>query len=135
MKRITLSAATLVALLSGTPEIVAQSTESTQQTSTVTQQNDKKMSLSLQDAISYALEHNRQLKNASLDVQKAEMQRWQTIAQMLPQIDANFQYTNMFNQEMELMGQKMKMNPYGQMTFQASAGVSEIGRASCRERV
>ena len=55
MKRITLSAATLVALLSGTPEIVAQSTESTQQTSTVTQQNDKKMSLSLQDAISYAL--------------------------------------------------------------------------------
>ena len=91
MKRITLSAATLVALLSGTPEIVAQSTESTQQTSTVTQQNDKKMSLSLQDAISYALEHNRQLKNASLEVQKAEMQRWQTIAQMLPQIDGNFQ--------------------------------------------
>lgn len=102
MKRITLSAATLVALLSGTPEIVAQSTESTQQTSTVTQQNDKKMSLSLQDAISYALEHNRQLKNASLEVQKAEMQRWQTIAQMLPQIDVSLTYVNMFNQEMDM---------------------------------
>ena len=127
MRRITLSAAALIAMLSITQGIVAQGTESTQQTSTVTQQNDKKMSLSLQDAINYALEHNRQLKNASLDVQKAEMQRWQTIAQMLPQIDGNFQYTNMFNQEMELMGQKMKMNPYGQMTFQASAGVSVQG--------
>lgn len=127
MKRITLSAATLVAMLSGTPEIVAQSTESTQQTSIVAQNDNKKMSLSLQDAINYALEHNRKLKNASLEVQKAEMQRWQTIAQMLPQIDGNFQYTNMFNQEMDLMGQKMKMNPYGQMTFQASAGVSVQG--------
>ena len=40
MKRITLSAATLVAMLSGTPEIVAQSTESTQQTSIVAQNDN-----------------------------------------------------------------------------------------------
>lgn len=104
MKQFTLSAAALIAMLSATPEIVAQGTESTQQTTTAAQQNDKKMSLSLQDAINYALEHNRQLKNASLDVQKAEMQRWQAIAQMLPQIDASLTYVNMFNQELDMSG-------------------------------
>ena len=46
MRRITLSATALIAMLSVTQGIVAQGTESTQQTSTVTQQNDKKMSLS-----------------------------------------------------------------------------------------
>ncbi|MCQ2189273.1 MAG: TolC family protein [Paludibacteraceae bacterium] len=101
MKRITLSAAALIAMLSATPEIVAQGTESTQNATTTAQQ-DKKMSLSLQDAINYALEHNRELKNASLDVQKAEMQRWQTIAQMLPQIDASLTYVNMLNQELDM---------------------------------
>lgn len=103
MKRITLSAAALIAMLSATPEIVAQGTESTQQNATTAQQ-DKKMSLSLQDAINYALEHNRELKNASLEVQKTEMQRWQTIAEMLPQVDATLGYYNFFNQELNLSG-------------------------------
>ncbi len=104
MKRITLSAAALIAMLSAAPRLAAQGTESTQQTATHTQQNDKKMTLSLQQAVDYALEHNRQLKNASLDVQKAEMQRWQTIASMLPQIDASLTYVNMFNQELDMSG-------------------------------
>jgi len=127
MKRITLSAAALIAMLSATPEIVAQGTESTQQTATNTQQNDKKMSLSLNDAINYALEHNRELKNASLDVQKAEMQRWQTIAQMLLNIDGTLGYYNMFGEKMNLMGQPISMPPYGQLGFQASAGLSAQG--------
>lgn len=126
MKRITLSAAALIAMLSATPEIVAQGTESTQQNATTAQQ-DKKMSLSLQDAINYALEHNRQLKNASLDVQKAEMQRWQTIAQMLLNVDGSVGYYNMFGQEMNLGGMKMPMNPYIQMDLKATAGVSAQG--------
>lgn len=127
MKRITLSAAALIAMLGTTTEIVAQSTESTQQTVTNTQQNDKKMSLSLQDAINYALEHNRELKNASLEVQKAEMQRWQTIAQMLLQVDGSVAYYNMFDQKMSLMGAEMGMPAYLQAGIQASAGVSAQG--------
>lgn len=129
MKRITLSAATLVALLCVTPEIVAQSTESTQQTSIVAQNDNKKMSLSLQDAINYALEHNRQLKNASLEVQKAEMQRWQTIAQMLLNIDGNIGYYNMFGEELKFIEGMpgSPMNPYLQMDLKASAGLSAQG--------
>ncbi len=127
MKRITLSAAALIAMLSVTPNIVAQSTESVQQNSTSTQQNDKKMSLSLQDAINYALEHNRQLKNASLDVQKAEMQRWQTIAQMLLNVDGSVGYYNMFGQKLKLGPMESPMNPYLQMDLKVSAGLSAQG--------
>ena len=45
------------------------------------------LSLSLQEAQSYALQQNRALKNASLAVQEAYAARWQTIAAMLPQVD------------------------------------------------
>ena len=36
--------------------------------------------LSLNEAQEYALEYNRTLKNASLDIQKTEASRWKTIA-------------------------------------------------------
>lgn len=146
MKRITLSAAALIAMLSASSNLVAQSTESTQQISATSQQKDKKMSLSLQDAINYALEHNRELKNASLEVQKAEMQRWQTIAQMLLQVDATFSYIDLFGFEVDysqMMGgssaasaaaagagstsMAKKMHNYGQLGVSASAGVSAQG--------
>jgi len=55
----------------------------------------EKVSLSLQDAQEYALEHNRTLENASLDIKKAEAGRWQAIASMLPQVSAGLDYTNM----------------------------------------
>ena len=43
------------------------------------------LELSLKDAQEYAIKQNRSLKNASLAVQEAYAQRWQTIAAMLPQ--------------------------------------------------
>ena len=45
------------------------------------------LNLSLKEAQDYAVETNRSLKNASLAVQKAYAQRWQTIASMLPSAD------------------------------------------------
>ena len=48
---------------------------------------DSIMTLTLDEAQKVAKEHNRTLKNASLDVQKAEATRWQTIASMLPQVN------------------------------------------------
>lgn len=54
----------------------------------------KVLSVSLKEAQDYAVKQNRTLKNASLAVQEAYAQRWQTIAAMLPQVDASYSYSN-----------------------------------------
>ena len=65
------------------------------------------LNLSLKEAQDYAVETNRSLKNASLAVQKAYAQRWQTIASMLPSADMSWGFTSMMGYEMEMRtGQK-----------------------------
>ena len=60
---------------------------------------DQVLQLTLSEAQEYAVQQNRSLKNASLAVQQAKMQRWQTIASMLPQVQGTLGYTNMFDYE------------------------------------
>ena len=68
------------------------------------------LNLSLAEAQDYAVETNRSLKNASLAVQKAYAQRWQTIASMLPSADMSWGFTSMMGYEMEMRtGQKNPM--------------------------
>ena len=55
-------------------------------------QDEQTLTLSLERAQQYAVEHNRTLMNASLSVKQAEAARWQTIATMLPQVSASFDY-------------------------------------------
>ena len=62
--------------------------------STFAQGNE--MSLTIEEAKQYAINHNRSLQNASLDAQIAEANRWQIIATMLPQLKASFDYTRYF---------------------------------------
>lgn len=62
------------------------------------------LSLSLEQAQQYAIEHNQTMQNASLDVKKAELSRWQTIASMLPQVRAGFDYQNMMGYTMNFGG-------------------------------
>ena len=64
------------------------------------------LNLSLAQAQDYAVETNRSLKNASLAVQKAYAQRWQTIASMLPQLDMSWAYQSMMGYEMEMRSGK-----------------------------
>ena len=52
------------------------------------------LNLSLREAQAYAVQQNRTLRNASLAVQEAYAQRWQTIAAMLPQVDGSYSYSN-----------------------------------------
>ena len=61
------------------------------------------ISLSLEEAISYALEHNRNAKNASRDIEAAEKQQWETIAIGLPQINAGISYQNNIKQQVSLI--------------------------------
>lgn len=60
-------------------------------------------SLSLREAIDYALANNRQAKNAARDVDAAEQQKWETIATGLPQIDGNINYQNFLEQQVQVI--------------------------------
>jgi outer membrane protein TolC len=55
-------------------------------------------SLSLDQAISYALEHNYSAINASRDIVDAQKQKWETIATGLPQISGAVNYQNQLKQ-------------------------------------
>lgn len=56
---------------------------------------------SLQEAIDFALENNRQAKNAALDIDTAKQQKWETTATGLPQVNASIDYQNLIKQQFE----------------------------------
>ncbi len=79
--------------------------------------------LSLEEAKQYAVEHNRTVQNAGLNIKQAEAARWQAIASMLPQVSGSLDYTNMCGYEMSLGGMPIPMNPTGSLSLQASMTV------------
>ena len=89
------------------------------------------LNLTLEEAQDYAVETNRSLKNASLAVQKAYAQRWQTIASMLPSLDGSIGKTLMLNEDFKehkinFMGQEGSMSPW---TYSLTAAVGINGQA------
>lgn len=66
-------------------------------------QESQEQSFSLQEAIDYALEHNRSALNAQKDVEAAEKQKWETTATGLPQLDAKIDYQNFIKQQVQLI--------------------------------
>lgn len=82
------------------------------------------LNLSLAQAQDYAVETNRSLRNASLAVQKAYAQRWQTIAAMLPQVDMSWAYTSMMGYKMNFGGMDIAMNDNGTLGVTASVGIN-----------
>lgn len=61
------------------------------------------LSFSLQEAIDYALEHNRTTKNAARDIEAAKLLKWKTTATGLPQISASIDYNNWLKQQISLI--------------------------------
>ncbi|MDB4297720.1 TolC family protein [Flavobacteriaceae bacterium] len=57
-------------------------------------QETKTHELSLKEAIDFALTNNRSIKSASLGIEAAEEQKWETTATGLPQINAEVKYQN-----------------------------------------
>jgi outer membrane protein TolC len=82
------------------------------------------LNLSLAQAQEYAVESNRSLKNASLAVQKAYAQRWQTIASMLPQADMSWAYSSMMGYKMNFGGMPIEMPDNGTLGITASVGIN-----------
>ena len=50
---------------------------------------DAPLRLSLEQAQQMAVDRNRTLENASIDIRIAEASKWQAIASMLPQVNAS----------------------------------------------
>ncbi|MFA5649351.1 MAG: TolC family protein [Bacteroidales bacterium] len=86
--------------------------------------SQQSFNLTLKDAQDQALEHNRTLKNASLEIQKAEAARWQTLATMLPQANVNLDYSNFMGYEINFGGMPIPMNPSGNITAQVALALS-----------
>ena len=59
---------------------------------TLFHKTDSVLTFSLSQAIDYGLNHNVQILNGQLDIQKAQWQIWQTTAMGLPQINGNIKY-------------------------------------------
>lgn len=95
-----------------------------------TAQEKATLNLSLEQAKEYAVEHNRTLMNASLDIRKAEASRWQAIASLLPQVKGSVDYSNYCGYKMEIGGMSVSMPPFatfGLMTSIGFSGASIVG--------
>ncbi len=87
-------------------------------------QESSTMSLSLEQAQEYAVEHNRTLMNSSLDIRKAEASRWQAIASLLPQVKGTADYSNYCGFKMSFGEMPMSMPPFGTLGLTSSIAFS-----------
>ena len=55
---------------------------------------EKPKSLDLDEAIGFALENNSEIINAKLEIDKAYKEKWKIISEGLPQLSADFNYSN-----------------------------------------
>ena len=56
-------------------------------------------SFNLDEAVQYALEHNYTVRNAALDIEAAEKQKWEATSFGLPQIDGTIDYQNWYGRK------------------------------------
>ena len=88
----------------------------------------KVLSVNIKEAQDYAVKQNRSLKNASLAVQEAYAQRWQTIAAMLPQVDGGYSYNDYLGYSATLgmagVPIEISMPNVGAITVTASVGIN-----------
>ena len=95
------------------------------------EQQETVLTLSLKEAQDHAIKQNRSLKNASLAVQEAYAQRWQTIAAMLPQVDGSYTYSNYlgYSATLGMMGSEVQINMpnVGALGVTASMGLNGQG--------
>ena len=92
----------------------------------VRSQDTTLLNLTLKQAEQYAIEHNRTMMNAGLAAKSAEKAKWQSLATMLPQVSAGFDYQNYCGYEMRFgqNGISIPMNPSGTLAITAAVAVS-----------
>lgn len=100
---------------------------------------EEKQSFSLQEAIDYALQHNRTAKNAARDIDAAVKQKWETIATGLPQLNGNIEYQNAIKQNVAVfggqtfpIGAKQSINATASLTQKLFDGSYLVGLQSAK---
>ncbi len=83
-------------------------------------QAQSSLNLSLAEAKSYAIEHNRSLQQADLSTKQSQQVLWQTIAEGLPQVTASYSYQNMLGFDLEIMGMGIEMKPTSNAQLQVT---------------
>ena len=71
---------------------------------------------SLDEAIAFALENNYTVKNAYLDIDAAEKQKWEATSIGLPQIDGKIDYQNWLKQQVTFIPSEITGGPPGEFT-------------------
>ncbi len=93
----------------------------------------EKLSLSLDEAIDYALENNRNVINAERDIDAAVKKKWETTASGLPQISASVDYQNYLKQQVSLIPASAFGGPEGEfeeVTFGTTHNVTATATLS-----
>ena len=72
--------------------------------------------LSLDEAIAFALENNYTVKNAKLDIDAAEKQKWEATSIGLPQIDGKIDYNYWLKQQVTFIPSEITGGPAGEFT-------------------
>ncbi len=90
---------------------------------------------SLDQAINFALENNRTVKNAIRDIDAAKKRKWETTTMGLPQINASIDYKNWIKQQISLIpaeffggmqGQFAEVSFGTKQTMSANATISQL---------
>jgi outer membrane protein TolC len=71
---------------------------------------------SLEEAVAFALENNYTVRNAKLDIDVAEKQKWEATATGLPQIDGAIDYQNWLKQQVTFIPSELTGGPPGEFT-------------------
>jgi len=94
-----------------------------------------KTAFTLNEAINYALENNRTVKNAARDIETAKKRKWETTTMGLPQINASIDYQNWLKQQVSLIpaeffggapGEFVEVAFGTKQTMSASATLSQL---------
>ena len=72
------------------------------------------LDFTLDEAVQYALEHNYTVRNAALDIDAAEKQKWEATSFGLPQIDGNIDYQNWIKQAVTFLPAEIVGGPPGE---------------------
>ncbi|WKK65790.1 TolC family protein [Lutimonas zeaxanthinifaciens] len=83
---------------------------------TYTSQAQEAYSFSLDEAIQYALKNNYTVRNASLDIDAAEKQKWEATSFGLPQVDAGIDYQNWIKQQVSFIPSEIIGGEPGEFT-------------------
>ena len=80
------------------------------------QAQESTQNLSLERAIAFAIEHNKQLQASQMDIALYQQKVRETLAQGLPQINASANYATNFGHKMSLMGNEIEMKDQSNAT-------------------